>query len=679
MKLYNRKKNILSIPITNHNSQLNIFKTKKLNLFRNNNLNNDKLTFTTRIYSSKKKEKEKENKITSFSKSREKISIESIESQCPGGKNCFYFEKYCKIKEEYQKLLYDNKNIKEINKYFKIVLKQKEMKYIKLKEENIHLKAILEKKEKKCLTNNKNIKNDSFNSSPTSSRKNLSSKEKNKKEFDIDVSSLIFKRNQNPQKKNTNILTQSNNEFHLRKRTKSLIFNLNTFKLNEPEKNKKLKLIEKKNSCNPNKESALNHYNKIMSFNNKRHYNKSTIDLSFLVTPKDLLIKKIKNPLLEELFKYSQDEESFLDKINSSSYDKIFEICDLIITTIKDYKELIKLIIRIQDFIKASESIIESILTNDFHNIITNNICSILNCEKTLVFIYDKISDMLILYDSESLEKNNIKIPKNKGIVGSVYLTGAKLKIENVNLDKRFNNEIDKITNFKTNNMLCYPLKDKKENIFGVIQVLNKINSDFDKDDLELMDILSKQVSFILKSKLNLGESNVRLSKMKLLINFSNEILYINNIRELTKKSESLFYNLYSFSKSKLYFYDYENKELIHLNINKDDNRFKPLGILNLVLKKNEMHVCTSIKDCKYFNDLVDLNDGNSLITFPIFSGGILIAILQFIYNGKIKKFQDNIEDNELTIIQLFSDTFSNFINFITKKNPKNLLKLLNK
>ena len=677
MKLYNRTKKILSIPIANHNSQLNIFKTKKLNLFRSNNLNNDKLTFTTRIYSSKKKEKEKENKITSFSKSREKNSIESIESQCPGGKSCFYFEKYCKIKEEYQKLLYDNKNIKEINKYFKIVLKQKEMKYIKLKEENIHLKEILQKQEKKCLTNNKNIKNDSFNSSPTSSRKNLISNEKNKNEFEIDVSSLIFKKNQNHQ--NTNILSQSNNKFHLRKRTKSLIFTLNTFKLNEPEKNKKLNLVKKKNSCNTNKESALNHYNKIMSLNNRRHYHKSTIDFSFLVTPKDFLIKKIKNPLLEELFKYSQDEENFIDKINSSSYDKIFEICDLIITTIKDYKELIKLIIRIQDFLKASESIIESILTNDFYNIITNNVCSILNCEKTLVFIYDKISDMLVLYKSESLEKNNIKIPKNKGIVGSVYLTGDKLKIENVNLDKRFNNEIDKITNFKTNNMLCYPLKDKNEKIFGVIQALNKIKNDFDKDDLELMDILSKQVSFILKSKLNLGESNVILSKMKLLINFSNETLYINNIRELTKKSESLFYNLYSFSKSKLYFYDYENKELIHLNINKDDNRFKPLGILNLVLKKNEMHVCTSIKECKYFNDLVDLNDGNSLITFPIFSEGILIAILQFIYNGKIKKFQDSLDDNELIIIQLFSEIFSNFINFITNKNPKNILNLLNK
>ena len=96
MKLYNRTKKILSIPIANHNSQLNIFKTKKLNLFRSNNLNNDKLTFTTRIYSSKKKEKEKENKITSFSKSREKNSIESIESQCPGGKSCFYFENIVK-------------------------------------------------------------------------------------------------------------------------------------------------------------------------------------------------------------------------------------------------------------------------------------------------------------------------------------------------------------------------------------------------------------------------------------------------------------------------------------------------------------------------------------------------------------------------------------------------------
>ena len=62
MKLYNRTKKILSIPIANHNSQINIFKTKKLNLFRNNNLNNDKLTFTTKNFSSKKKKKKKKIK-----------------------------------------------------------------------------------------------------------------------------------------------------------------------------------------------------------------------------------------------------------------------------------------------------------------------------------------------------------------------------------------------------------------------------------------------------------------------------------------------------------------------------------------------------------------------------------------------------------------------------------------
>jgi len=59
--------------------------------------------------------------------------------------------------------------------------------------------------------------------------------------------------------------------------------------------------------------------------------------------------------------------------------------------------------------------------------------------------------------------------------------------------DKRFNPEIDRITGYKTRNILTIPIMDSWERAQGVFQILNKISGDFHKDDIHFLTAIASQ------------------------------------------------------------------------------------------------------------------------------------------------------------------------------------------
>ena len=51
------------------------------------------------------------------------------------------------------------------------------------------------------------------------------------------------------------------------------------------------------------------------------------------------------------------------------------------------------------------------------------------------------------------------RFPVTKGIAGHVARTGVTVSCVDANSDSRFNSQVDKITGYKTNSILCAPLK----------------------------------------------------------------------------------------------------------------------------------------------------------------------------------------------------------------------------
>ena len=94
--------------------------------------------------------------------------------------------------------------------------------------------------------------------------------------------------------------------------------------------------------------------------------------------------------------------------------------------------------------------------------------------DRCTVFLYDKEKDELWSKIALGLDSQEIRFPASKGLAGHVVKTGETINIRDAYADERFNPEIDKQTGYKTQSMLCMPIRNLDHKIIGVLQVLNK-------------------------------------------------------------------------------------------------------------------------------------------------------------------------------------------------------------
>jgi putative methionine-R-sulfoxide reductase with GAF domain len=323
---------------------------------------------------------------------------------------------------------------------------------------------------------------------------------------------------------------------------------------------------------------------------------------------------------------------------------------------------MIKINLIMKEFLKGSIDFVGSILNNDSNNVLLKNTCLILDCERTSLFILDKISDMLIVHSGEGLKKGQIKIPKDKGIVGSCFMSKKKLKIDEVYFDNRFDKEIDKKTNFRTRNILCYPLIDNDNECFGVIEAINKNNSKaFDPDDEELLKFFSLYASAILKNAINADENSNQISRVELILNYALEMQKIQKIFEFLNKTKDLLYNLFSCVYAQIFLC--ENDEIYKYNENGEKKYYnKNLGYIGIAYKNKKIYECSSTQNSIYYNDLIDMESANGLLTFPIIYNEFFKGIIQVPYHSKPNN-DGKPRSNEVHIIKLFSRAFIEWYN----------------
>ncbi|XP_044802001.1 cGMP-specific 3',5'-cyclic phosphodiesterase isoform X5 [Bubalus bubalis] len=89
-------------------------------------------------------------------------------------------------------------------------------------------------------------------------------------------------------------------------------------------------------------------------------------------------------------------------------------------------------------------------------------------------FLISRLFDVAEGSTLEEASNNCIRLEWNKGIVGHVAAFGEPLNIKDAYEDPRFNAEVDQITGYKTQSILCMPIKNHREEVVGVAQAINK-------------------------------------------------------------------------------------------------------------------------------------------------------------------------------------------------------------
>jgi response regulator RpfG family c-di-GMP phosphodiesterase len=115
----------------------------------------------------------------------------------------------------------------------------------------------------------------------------------------------------------------------------------------------------------------------------------------------------------------------------------------------------------------------------------------ILSAQKCSIFILDHQTNELWSGVASGMDNTEIRTPVGKGIAGWVAYTGDTLNIEDAYKSDKFNPEIDRITKFKTKNVLAVPIKNISGKIIGVFEVINKNNGNFNAEDEGILKLIS--------------------------------------------------------------------------------------------------------------------------------------------------------------------------------------------
>lgn len=119
------------------------------------------------------------------------------------------------------------------------------------------------------------------------------------------------------------------------------------------------------------------------------------------------------------------------------------------------------------------------------------------NAESSSIMLIDETTDEFY-FDSIVGDKSDkvkqVRFPKDMGIAGWVATHRDPLLISNVAEDPRFYKKVDEKTEFETRSILCVPLISK-ENLIGVVEVVNKKEGDFTDSDLQHLMALANQAA----------------------------------------------------------------------------------------------------------------------------------------------------------------------------------------
>jgi sigma-B regulation protein RsbU (phosphoserine phosphatase) len=93
-----------------------------------------------------------------------------------------------------------------------------------------------------------------------------------------------------------------------------------------------------------------------------------------------------------------------------------------------------------------------------------------------------------------------IRLPVGTGIAGHVARTGETINLKDAWKDKRFFSGFDLRSGFQTKSMLCVPMKNRRGEIIGVLQVINKKRGIFDKEDEQFLSALSDHAALAVET-----------------------------------------------------------------------------------------------------------------------------------------------------------------------------------
>ena len=180
----------------------------------------------------------------------------------------------------------------------------------------------------------------------------------------------------------------------------------------------------------------------------------------------------------------------------------------------KKLKNITDETIRLMAVVEIGKLLNSTLDLNKILKIILDTAIKNLNADRGTLYLIDHEKKELwskVLQGDSLIE---IRLPVGQGISGYVAETGKKVILKDAYKDERFNPEFDKKTGYVTKTILCTPMKNRKGEMIGVFQIINRKNGFFTIDDVKFLDTLSVDACIAIENA-RLHEESLEKERME--------------------------------------------------------------------------------------------------------------------------------------------------------------------
>ncbi|KAM3614631.1 uncharacterized protein V6R79_017220 [Siganus canaliculatus] len=218
-----------------------------------------------------------------------------------------------------------------------------------------------------------------------------------------------------------------------------------------------------------------------------------------------------------------------------------------------DYKYRLKETNEREFFLELVKDISNDLdLTNLSYKILIN-VCILVDADRCSLFLvegpahkrtlvskfFDVHSGTTVRPSSSTLNSNEVQVPWGKGIIGYVAEHGETVNISNayeVNVyakftqrirgDHRFSDEIDKLTGYKTQSILCMAICNSDGEVIGVVQAINKnpMGTPFTEDDEKVLQMYLPFCGISISNAKLFSESRKEYERSRALLEVVNDL-----------------------------------------------------------------------------------------------------------------------------------------------------------
>ena len=135
---------------------------------------------------------------------------------------------------------------------------------------------------------------------------------------------------------------------------------------------------------------------------------------------------------------------------------------------------------------KTVEEILEAVMART---------TDLLEAERATLYLLDETKGRMWSKITQGDGVRTIDLALGEGLAGWVAQNGRNLNVKDAYKDPRFSPEVDLRSDYKTQSVLCHPLMNSRQQIIGVIQVLNKKSGYFTPADEDLLAAIASQAA----------------------------------------------------------------------------------------------------------------------------------------------------------------------------------------